>query len=1212
MTSQLPIVLMTAHPAHRRIVESLRAHGGVRVVLLDDREFAPYMQESLPRAQSQWQRTRTAWEQGVRALREQNAFAFSGQSLAMEMAVTLDDIVTRDAPHLLVLSEAFSRLEQEAPIKAIVIHEDVTPSMRLLIALAAQRGIPSLHLPHGIEVTRLAIPSFDDVVRASLVAAVGEHGRDFYLSNPDPRNEPEKFVLVGRSEWDDLYGQPLPAPEPLRAKLGLDSQRKVIGFAGSWGHEQSTIPYGGLVEERFRSFLRAARRMAHQVQVVVRPHPSSKYLDNYGEGWYQAIAHEERMSVLVPQVAQEAFLAVSDLIVSLDSTFATVALIVGRPSLSITTQNPGTPDVSGYDSIPAIATCKGTVDSIERALRNCLFDAEYRSRLLASRDESLNRLNFRNDGHATERVVQLILSLVKGADSVEAAPPFERKASIVIPLYNKVEYTEQCLEALINNTPDDLYEVILVDNASSDGTAELLASLEGDVQVIRNSENMGFARACNQGAALARGKYIIVLNNDTLPQPGWLEALIAEADSDPNVGIVGCKLLYPDTGKVQHAGIGWIDGLPDHPFRHADAQAPEVIQVRDLDMVTGACMLIRRDLFALVGGFDEGFLNGGEDIDLCLQVRRAGFRVRYTPESVLYHHEGVSEGRFAHVTPNLQRFFRRWEGCFDSEGRFMPPSKAVPVRWEGSQFVYHSLAHVNRELCRELIASGTVDLEIIPYEPHQFSPDPHLSLRPVAQRIGRALPSPAAVHVRHQWPPRFDPPAEGAWVMIQPWEFGGLPADWIAPMRDQVDEIWVYTSWLRDCYLKSGIPAEKVHVVPLGVDTALYQPEGATFPLKSEKRFKFLFLGGAIGRKGIDILLETYLATFTASDDVCLVIKTNGANSHYRGASLDAQIKQLASNPMAPAIEFIDQDLSDFEIAALYRACDALVHPYRGEGFGLPIAEAMASGLPVIVTGYGACLDFCDAESAYLIAATEVPLVQHSLPDPSIGYWMAEPDRADLARLMLEVIGNPDEARAVGARGRERIVSKFQWAHVAQKASERISELADRAPIRFAGDDPFRPGRAPLQLEERRDVTFFHHPNWSGEHWKEIVIAYSRAFSGSDDVSLVLWLDPTQSLDIEEVGASLMAVLASDGGDPEQTPDILLVSDALDLEGLACLYAAADSIVPADDREQAARARRMEIPVLASLDASAWHDMVQAVRSKKGASCLNSTHTVPK
>ena len=843
-----------------------------------------------------------------------------------------------------------------------------------------------------------------------------------------------------------------------------------------------------------------------------------------------------------------------------------------------------------------------------QALKRLILEPEVRAKLAMQAYETVRQEHMLPAAAARwADSYRALLRHVGGKPATE--PPI---ASIVIPLFNKVEYTRNCLEALIANTSEDLfYEVILVDNASSDATSELLSQLEGDVRIVRNTTNLGFARACSQGAQLAKGKYVVFLNNDTLPQEGWLEALIAEAEVSSDVGVVGSKLLYPDTETIQHAGIGWINGLPDHPFRHAPADAPEVNQARDLDMVTGACLLIRRGLFHEVGGFDEGYINGVEDIDLCLQVRRAGYRIRYTPKSVLFHYEGTSEGRFAHVTPNLKRFFKRWQGCFDAQGNFLPPPKALPVIWEGSQFVYHSLAHVNRELSRELIATRAIDLSVLPYEPHQFNGDEDPALRPIAQRIGRELGMPAAVHVRHQWPPQFTPPREGIWVMIQPWEFGGIPEEWVVPMKDQVDEIWVPTSWVRDCYIQSGIPAEKVVVVPNGVNTELYNPEGPRFPLQTRKRFKFLFLGGAIARKGIDILLETYLKTFSKQDDVCLVIKTNGVNGHYRGASLDDEIRRLAAHPDAPDIEYIDQDLSDAEIASLYRAVDALVHPYRGEGFGMPIAEAMASALPVIVTGYGACLDFCDAESAYLIPATIVNLEQHSLPAPSIGYWLAEPDQTVLARLMREVTQNIHDAKVIGSRARERIVSEFQWSQVIQTVIERISELADRVPIRFAERDPFSPGRTPIHLEERRDVAFFHELKWPDDSWKEIVRAYSRAFSASDDVSLVLWLDPAQGLDVEEVGECLMEVLASDGGDLEQAPDILLVSDALDIDGLAGLYAAADSIVPAGDQEQVARATRMKIPVLTSLDTSAWHDMVEVARSKRATSRLNSTQSLP-
>src|SRR5436190_22220932 len=161
-------------------------------------------------------------------------------------------------------------------------------------------------------------------------------------------------------------------------------------------------------------------------------------------------------------------------------------------------------------------------------------------------------------------------------------------SSVIIPLFNKADLTRACLAALIGATPADLYEVVVVDNGSTDDTAALLDQLDGDVTIIRNPQNLGFARACNQGALAARGEYLVFLNNDTEPEPGWLEPLIGTADANPRVGAVGSKLLYPD-GRLQHAGV-WIVDNQVHGIlegRHrwhgeedrvAEADVPQAVQ----------------------------------------------------------------------------------------------------------------------------------------------------------------------------------------------------------------------------------------------------------------------------------------------------------------------------------------------------------------------------------------------------------------------------------------------------------------------------------------------------------------------------------------------------------------------------------------------------------------------------------------------------------
>ncbi|MEJ2098716.1 MAG: glycosyltransferase [Desulfobacterales bacterium] len=204
-------------------------------------------------------------------------------------------------------------------------------------------------------------------------------------------------------------------------------------------------------------------------------------------------------------------------------------------------------------------------------------------------------------------------------------------------------------------------------------------------------------------------------------------------------------------------------------------------------------------------------------------------------------------------------------------------TSAYLVKWEGSQFVNHSLALVNRELCIELAGRQDIELSLIPYEPHEFGSeaDP-VRFGLIEDRLRKPLSGEADFHVRHQWPPNFTPPPEGHWIMIQPWEFGALPKSWVEPMRTLVDELWVPSNHVRDVYIKSGVTPDKVFVVPNGVNHNQFNPEAAKLKLNTDKRFKFLFVGGTIMRKGIDVLLSAYVEAFTAEDDVCLVIKDMG------------------------------------------------------------------------------------------------------------------------------------------------------------------------------------------------------------------------------------------------------------------------------------------------------------------------------------------------
>lgn len=371
----------------------------------------------------------------------------------------------------------------------------------------------------------------------------------------------------------------------------------------------------------------------------------------------------------------------------------------------------------------------------------------------------------------------------------------------------------------------------------------------------------------------------------------------------------------------------------------------------------------------------------------------------------------------------------------------MLSNRMTKIIWEGSQFVNHSLALVNRELCRRLIGRS-FDMSIIPFERDEIVPLKSDPVSKIKEYYNKKL-SEVNIHVRHHWPPNLNPPAEGHWVIIQPWEFGSLPKKWVDVFSSQVDEMWVPSNYVRDLYMSSGVPGERVFVVPNGFDEEKFNPKNKPYKLSTKKKFKFLFVGGTIYRKGIDILLETYVKTFKKSDNVCLVIKDMGGESFYKGQTFSEKIAEIKKQKDAPEIEYIDKMLSDKELAGLYTACDVLVHPYRGEGFGLPILEAMASGTPAIVTKGGACLDFCDDNNSILVDAEKIYFDEKKVGELETvdQPWLYEVKVADLADKMIFAAQNPNIINGLGKKAVEFVHAYFTWDNAFEKLQARIESI---------------------------------------------------------------------------------------------------------------------------------------------------------------------------
>jgi len=257
--------------------------------------------------------------------------------------------------------------------------------------------------------------------------------------------------------------------------------------------------------------------------------------------------------------------------------------------------------------------------------------------------------------------------------TVSFKPVNNPEVSIIIPVFNKLELTYNCLKSLQENVSESIqYEVVVVDNNSTD-KSHLLANVRG-LKYIRNAENMGFVEGCNIGAENSKGEYVVFLNNDAMVTPDWLESLLRTIKSSETIGLVGSKILYPD-GRLQEAGgvifkdgSGSNYGKFDHPDRY------QYNYLREVDYCSGASIIIEKKLFDSFGGFDLLYAPAYyEDTDLAFKVRDHGLRVMYQPESVIYHIEGATAGTSTssgfkkYQAINRVKFIKRWRKTLQAD-----------------------------------------------------------------------------------------------------------------------------------------------------------------------------------------------------------------------------------------------------------------------------------------------------------------------------------------------------------------------------------------------------------------------------------------------------------------------------------------------------------------------------------------------------------------
>jgi GT2 family glycosyltransferase len=273
--------------------------------------------------------------------------------------------------------------------------------------------------------------------------------------------------------------------------------------------------------------------------------------------------------------------------------------------------------------------------------------------------------------HPLVKHKQVIADLGQGRVSFAETP--DPAVSVIIPVHGKFDFTYACLRSVAQNSQGIPYEVIVVDDASPDESRSFLKQIPG-IHLVELDKNLGFVGACNAGAERARGGHLAFLNNDTVVDPEWMAELLGTFRALPEAGIVGGKLCYPD-GRLQEAGgIIFRDGNGWNYGRLDDAKKPEYNYLREVDFVSGACLMVPAPLFRQVGGFDRAFEPGYyEDVDLAFAVRRVGKKAYYQPLCRVTHHEGVTSGTDVNAVTGMKRFqvinrqklVRKWQAVMD-------------------------------------------------------------------------------------------------------------------------------------------------------------------------------------------------------------------------------------------------------------------------------------------------------------------------------------------------------------------------------------------------------------------------------------------------------------------------------------------------------------------------------------------------------------------
>ena len=613
-----------------------------------------------------------------------------------------------------------------------------------------------------------------------------------------------------------------------------------------------------------------------------------------------------------------------------------------------------------------------------------------------------------------------------------------RNKSIIILAWNNWSETEKCLDTLVKTQPENT-EVIVLNNGSTDATKEKLKNYDW-IKVINLPENLGFVRGNNKAVEYCQpDSDIILVNSDIVFEQGdWLVRLEKTAYTHNSTGIVGCRLL---NSKKQLLHTGTLI-MPETLWgQQMDSGKVEVdINQYNRDRVVQgvifAVAYIKRPVFNQLNGLATEFHSYFEDTDFCLRAKQLGFETVCCGSVTLRHNEhGSTQGNESFRTKLFHQsrkiFSKKWKQKLTDE-------YSLELAWQSilnfptgyamsSQAILKALDERKIRLQYQYVYGANTPFPVPEKQDMQ-----HNRLNVICKRPFPKKPEISVVYGQGDVFKRNQGKYKIGFTML---EVDGFPKEWIR-QANKMDEIWVPSEFNKLTMLKSGLK-RPIYKIPLGVDSNYFNPQIHSY--KNPNNDYVFFTNIEWGeRKNPQMQLQQFNKTFRAIDDVCLIAKLNNSDPSI---NLQQQIKKLNLSEQGGRIYFIINRVFDYyQLPLLYRSIDCYITAGRGEGWDMPLMEAMACGLPTIATNWGAHQEFATADNSYLLNITGTIPAIAKCPYYAGLNW-ANPDADHFCELLLTVFNNQQQARNKGLLAAKQMQQKWSWDNTATKIINRITAV---------------------------------------------------------------------------------------------------------------------------------------------------------------------------